>query len=88
MSIAWPEVIEHWTRVGSLTEQGVLEQIPLAKSSPVLALGDMRGRSACPSQARRVMDGEEHTLCMGKGWCPTPTDSSQIEGARGYAPPL
>ena len=38
-----------WTRVGSPAEQGVLERIPLAKSSLVLDLGDLRGRSARPS---------------------------------------
>ena len=42
MNLARPKVIGQawdlaWTRVGSLAKQGVLEWIPLAKSSPVLA---------------------------------------------------
>ena len=53
-------------RVGSPSEQGVMERIPLAKSSPILASGDPRGRSARPSQARQAMDEEEQTLCMGQ----------------------
>ena len=45
--------------MGSPIEQGVLERNQLAKSSSVLVLGDQRGRSACPSQARRAVEGEE-----------------------------
>ena len=74
------------TKVDSLTEQGVLERIPLARSSPVLASGDPRGRSARPSQARWAVDGEEHALCMGKDWCLATANSSQTEGPRGCAP--
>ena len=49
MNLTRPKVIgQAWdlaqTRVGSPAEQGVLEGIPLAKSSPVLTLGDPRGR--------------------------------------------
>ena len=65
-----------WTRVGSPAEQGVLERIPLAKSSSVLASRDLGGRSAHPSQARWAVDKEEQALCMGKNWCPTSVDSS------------
>ena len=65
-----------WTRVGSPAKQGVLERIPLVKSSLVLALGDPRGRSARPSQARWVVDKEERALCMGKDWHPALADSS------------
>ena len=64
MNLARPKVIKQawdlaWTRVGSPIEQGVLEWIPLVKCSSVLASGNPRGRSSRPSQARRVMDGEE-----------------------------
>ena len=93
MNIARLEVIGlAWdlarTRVGSPIKKGVLEWIPLTKSSPVLASGDPRRRSAHLSQARRVIDGEEQALCMGKDWLSAPADFSQTEGARGYAPSL
>ena len=88
MNLTWLKITGQawdlaWTRVGSSIEQGVLERIPLAKSSLVLALGDPRGRSARPSQARWVVDREEHSVCIGKDWRPAPVDSSQIEGACG-----
>ena len=90
MNLAQSKVIEQvWdlarTRVGSPAEQEALEQIPLVKSSLVLASGDPYGRSARPSQARWAIDREEYALCMGKEWRPAPTDSSQTKGARGYA---
>ena len=93
MNLAQSKVIgQAWdlvqTKVSSSTEQEALERILLVKSSLVLALGDLQGRSARPSQARRPADGEEQALCIGKDWLPAPIDSSQTKEARGYAPSL
>ena len=71
MNLAQPKAIgQAWdlaqTRVGSPSKQEVLERIPLAKSSPISTSGDPRGRNGHLSQARRVVDGEERALCMGK----------------------
>ena len=91
MNLAQPKVIwKAWdlvrTWVGSPAEQEAPEQISLAKSSLVLALRDSEGQSSRLSQAWRASDRDEQALCMGKDLCPTPTYSSQTEGAHGYAP--